>query len=420
MENEKKKVGFNWVQFGIWMAALVIGAILGLLGVPRVMEACNFVASVYTKLFQFVAIPTIALAVTTTLAMLGAKKGTGKIFKYTILFTLLTTFAASILGAVLYKAIKPESLGQDEIAVGQVKVEQEQKERNLKATPTVYDHILAVVPDNVVKPVSSGNVLSILLIAAAVGLALALMPQSENVQVLLKGINGLQELFFVLIKALVWTLPLGIVAFSAQLAAQISGAGNLVGSVGKYVAVVLGGNLLQFFIILPLFLLACRINPFKVFKNMLPAVMMAFFTKSSVATLPVTISSAENNLKTKKEVSRFVLPLCCTINMNGCAAFILVTSLFVMQNGGVELTAGTVLLWILISVISAVGNAGVPMGCFFLTLSLMTGVGAPVGILGVIFPIYAIIDMIETGVNVWSDSCVNAMVDKQLKQEDVA
>ena len=191
MENEKKKVGFNWVQFGIWMAALVIGAILGLLGVPRVMEACDFVATVYTKLFQFVAIPTIALAVTTTLAMLGAKKGTGKIFKYTILFTLLTTFAASILGAVLYKAIKPESLGQDEIADGQVTVEQEQKERNLKATPTVYDHILAVVPDNVVKPASSGNVLSILLIAAAVGLALALMPQSENVQVLLKGINGL-------------------------------------------------------------------------------------------------------------------------------------------------------------------------------------------------------------------------------------
>lgn len=419
MENEKKKVGFNWMQFGIWMAALVIGAILGLWGVSRVMEACNFVASVYTNLFKFVAIPTIALAVTTTLAMLGAKKGTGKIFKYTILFTLLTTFAASIVGAVLYKAIKPESLGQDEIAVGQVEVEQKQKEENLKATPTVYDHILAVVPDNVVKPVSSGNVLSILLIAAAVGLALALMPQSENVQILLKGINGLQELFFVLIKALVWTLPLGIVAFSAQLAAQISGA-ELGGSVGKYVAVVLGGNLIQFFVILPLFLLACRINPFKVFKNMLPAVMMAFFTKSSVATLPVTISSAENNLKAKKEVSRFVLPLCCTINMNGCAAFILVTSLFVMQNGGVELTAGTVLLWILISVISAVGNAGVPMGCFFLTLSLMTGVGAPVGILGVIFPIYAIIDMVETGVNVWSDSCVNAMVDKQLKPEDVA
>lgn len=100
--------------------------------------------------------------------------------------------------------------------------------------------------------------------------------------------------------------------------------------------------------------------------------------------------------------------------MNGCAAFILVTSLFVMQNGGAELTFSTVLLWILIAVISAIGNAGVPMGCYFLTLSLMSGVGAPIGILGIILPIYTIIDMIETGVNVWSDSCVCAMVDKKV------
>ena len=270
-----------------------------------------------------------------------------------------------------------------------------------------------MVPDNVLNPVSSGNVLSILLVSAAVGLALAMMKQSENIQTLLKGILGLQELLFALIRGLVWALPLGIVAFAAQLSAQLS-AGVAVDSIGKYVAVVLGGNLLQFFIILPLFLVVCRINPFKVFKNMLPAVMMAFFTKSSTATLPVTVSSAENNMKAKPEVARFVLPICCTINMNGCAAFILVTSLFVMQNGGAELTFSTVLLWILIAVISAIGNAGVPMGCYFLTLSLMSGVGAPIGILGIILPIYTIIDMIETGVNVWSDSCVCAMVDKKI------
>ena len=80
----------------------------------------------------------------------------------------------------------------------------------------------------------------------------------------------------------------------------------------------------------------------------------------------------------------------------------------------------SIALWILISVISAIGNAGVPMGCYFLTLSLMAGAGVPVGIMGIILPVYALIDMVETGVNVWSDSCVNAMVDKQLKPEDVA
>ena len=106
--------------------------------------------------------------------------------------------------------------------------------------------------------------------------------------------------------------------------------------------------------------------------------------------------------------------------MNGCAAFILVTSLFVLQNGGTVLTPATILLWVLIAVISAVGNAGVPMGCYFLTLSLMSGVGAPVGILGIILPVYAVIDMIETAVNVWSDACICTIVDKKLTAEDVA
>jgi Na+/H+-dicarboxylate symporter len=207
---------------------------------------------------------------------------------------------------------------------------------------------------------------------------------------------------------------LGIVAFAAQLSAQVS-AGVVADSIGKYVLVVLGGNVIQFFIVLPLFLLARGLNPIHVLGKMMPAVLMALFTKSSAATLPVTMDTAENRLGIRKNVARFVLPICTTINMNGCAAFILVTSLFVMQNGGEVLDLTTILLWIFISVVSAIGNAGVPMGCFFLTLSLMSGIGAPVAILGIILPIYTIIDMLETAENVWSDSCVASMVDKDMQ-----
>ena len=407
METTEKKPAFNWKQLTLWVAALILGSILGSLGNCHINDFCNFVAAVYTKLFQFAAVPTIALAVTTTLALLGAKKNMGKIFFHTLVYTLLTTLAAAIIGALLFKYVAPGNLPAELVRTGQTEVPKS------LGKLTIYGHILGVIPDNILKPFSTGNVLSIVLVAAALGLTIAFTKPSENLQTLLKCLLGLQEVLFAIIRAIVWTLPLGIVAFSAQLMAQIN-AGIVVGSLGKYVAVVLGGNLLQFFVILPLFLLISGINPLKVFKNMLPAVLMAFFTKSSAATLPVTVASAENNMKAKKEVARFVLPICCTINMNGCAAFILVTSLFVLQNGGTELTFGTILTWILISVISAIGNAGVPMGCYFLTLSLMAGVGGPLGILGVILPIYAVIDMIETGVNVWSDSCVCAMVDKKI------
>ena len=228
--------------------------------------------------------------------------------------------------------------------------------------------------------------------------------------------QGLQDLLFLLIKALVWTLPLGIAAFSAQLAAQISSGGIVASSIGKYVLVILAGNFGQALIILPLFLLARGLNPLRVIAKMYPAVLMALFTKSSAATLPVTMDCAETRLKADSKVARFVLPICTTINMNGCAAFILATSLFVMQNGGFALPLSTVLVWIIISVVAAVGNAGVPMGCFFLTFSLMSGIGAPVAVMGAILPVYTILDMFETAENVWSDSCVCAMTDKDLRK----
>ena len=95
---------------------------------------------------------------------------------------------------------------------------------------------------------------------------------------------------------------------------------------------------------------------------------------------------------------------------------ILVTSLFVMQNAGFELSLGTMITWLFISVLAAIGNAGVPMGCYFLTLSLMSSMGAPIGVMGIILPIYTIIDMIETAENVWSDSTVCAITDHELSE----
>ena len=396
-------------QLYFWIAALIIGGILGMLGNGTINEMCDFVATIFTRLFQFIAVPTIALAVITTLASLGAEKNTGKIFVRTITYTLLTTFAASFVALALYIIIAPGNLPSDLIgaAAGATKK---------YASLSYYNHFLNVVPNNMVRPFLEGNVLSVLSIAGAVGMGIACAPKNENREVVLKFVYGLQEVLFTMIRGLMKVLPIGIVAFAAQLSAQIE-AGVIVGALGKYMAVVMGGNFIQMFIVLPLFLLARGLNPIDVFRKMSPALAVALFTNSSAATLPVTLASAEMNLKARKEVTRFVLPICTTINMNGCAAFILVTSLFVLQNGGVELTMGTMLTWVCISVFAAVGNAGVPMGCYFLTLSLVSSMGAPVGVMGIILPIYAVIDMIETAENVWSDSTVCAMTNNDLKDD---
>ena len=401
----------------IWIGALGVGALLGFLGIAWLNDVMDFVATIYTRLFQLLAVPTIVLAVITTFATFGSK-GSGRIFGHTLMYTLLTTFAAAAVGAILFVLVAPSNLPPlGEANVAEMLPEEAQKLLPQSGKAGWGLHILSVIPNNIVKPFLEGNVLSLLLLAFAVGIGLSKLPESENKSVVVKGLLGLQDLLFLLIRGLIWTLPLGIVAFSAQLSAQVS-AGVVADSIGKYILVVLGGNVIQFFVILPLFLLARGLNPIHVLEKMMPAVLMALFTKSSAATLPVTMQSAENRLGVRKDIARFVLPICTTINMNGCAAFILVTSLFVMQNGGTPLTLGTILLWILISVVSAVGNAGVPMGCFFLTLSLMSGIGAPVAILGIILPIYTIIDMVETAENVWSDSCVCAITNHDLSWKE--
>lgn len=395
-------------QIVIWLAALAVGVVLGLLGIDSVNTVMNFIATVFTRLFRLLAVPTIVLAVITTLASLGGGKEMGRMFKTTVAYTLLTTTAAAAVGLLFYILIAPGNLPPEII-----KAEDGETASNVDFSYT--DHLMSVIPDNIVKPFLDGNVLALLLLCFAAGIAISKMPDTQPKRSLVNGLTGLQELLFVLIRWLIAALPIGIVAFAAQLTAEVGGT-TMLDSLGKYVLVILVGNCSQFFIVLPIFLLAKGLNPIKTLKGMSPAVLMALFTKSSAATLPVTMENAEQRLGVKSKVARFVLPICTTVNMNGCAAFILVTSLFVMQNNGMPITWVTMLTWLFISVLSAVGNAGVPMGCYFLTLSLMSGIGANVGIMGIILPIYTIIDMIETAENVWSDSCVCAITDKTLSK----
>ena len=252
--------------------------------------------------------------------------------------------------------------------------------------------------------------------AAAFGLGIASLKESETKSALLNTILGFQELLFTLIHWLIRVLPLGILAFTAQLVAQME-AGVLLGGIAEYFGVVISSNLIQLFIILPAILLLRGLNPLKIARGMLPALAVALFSKSSAGTLPVTIASAEDNLKVDTRVSRFVLPICTTINMNGCAAFILITSVYLLQNAGIEIGLGTLVAWVFIATFAAVGNAGVPMGCYFLTLSLVSSMNIPVALMGVILPVYAVIDMIETCLNVWSDSCVANIVNKEVKDK---
>lgn len=178
----------------LWIAALVMGAILGVLGLDWINATADFVATVYTRLFQLLAVPTIVLAVITTFATFGSK-GSGRILGRTLSYTLITTFAAAVVGAVLYVAIAPGNLPIDALNSGaQPIAEQSSPTHSLSdiASQTSYvNHILSIIPNNIVKPFLEGNVLSLLLLAFAVGIGLSKLPESENKQMIVNGLSGL-------------------------------------------------------------------------------------------------------------------------------------------------------------------------------------------------------------------------------------
>lgn len=392
-----------------YIGALIIGALIGFAENTDVNAVMDFIATVFTRLFSFIAVPIIAVSLISTLANLSRNSKGGTIFIHTIFYTLLTTILAAVLGAVLFSVIKPANVpaAMTESAADVV---------SKYETLSYLEHIQNIIPNNLLQPFVAGNVLSILMVAAAFGLGIASMKESKNKDALISVITGFQELLFILIHWLIRILPIGIMAFTAQLVTQLE-AGIILGGLATYFGVVISSNLIQMFVILPLILLIKGLNPLKIARGMLPALAVALFSKSSAGTLPVTMAAAEDNLHVDRRVSRFVLPICTTINMNGCAAFILITSVYLLQNAGIEIGFSTLIAWVFIATFAAVGNAGVPMGCYFLTLSLVSSMNIPVSLMGVILPVYAVIDMIETSLNVWSDSCVANIVNKTMKDK---
>jgi len=392
-----------------YIGALIIGALIGFAGNTDVNAVMDFIATVFTRLFSFIAVPIIAVSLISTLANLSRNSKGGTIFIHTIFYTLLTTILAAVLGAVLFSVIKPANVPA---AMTESAADVVSKYESL----SYLEHIQNIIPNNLLQPFVAGNVLSILMVAAAFGLGIASMKESKNKDALISVITGFQELLFILIHWLIRILPIGIMAFTAQLVTQLE-AGIILGGLATYFGVVISSNLIQMFVILPLILLIKGLNPLKIARGMLPALAVALFSKSSAGTLPVTMAAAEDNLHVDRRVSRFVLPICTTINMNGCAAFILITSVYLLQNAGIEIGFSTLIAWVFIATFAAVGNAGVPMGCYFLTLSLVSSMNISVSLMGVILPVYAVIDMIETSLNVWSDSCVANIVNKTMKDK---
>ncbi len=376
------------------LISLLVGVAVGLVGHPLGLDAASLVSALFMNLLKLVSLPLLFLSVVSTLTgmELGEVRRMGR---GVVTYTLLTTLSAATVALLLFLVVQPTG---DLTAGSEV------------AAPSGHyiDFLLQTIPSGIVQPFLEHNVLGVLVLALLLSGAVLALPSEPRL--LLHGLfSALFQAIMKITSGLVAILPFVIWAFVALCFQEMEGVKGL----WLYLLCVVGANLIQAFIVLPLLLWSKGIAPWHAMRAMSPALIVAFFTKSSSAALPTAMQCAEERLGLSPSVVRFSFPLCTTINMNACAGFILTTVLFVSASNGIVFAPLEMVAWIGIATIAAVGNAGVPMGCYFLSSALLAAMGVPLNLLGAILPFYTLLDMLETAINVWSDACVAAIVDRR-------
>lgn len=328
------------------------------------------------------------------------------VVRASLYYTLLTTVISACIALALFVLVKP-SARFTEIGI------------STEANATGYLAVLSkTIPGNVLEPFLESNVIAAAFLSSLLAIFSLSLPETER-SFVRSAFNTLFSLLINIAKGVLKMLPLATFAFSLLFVREMRTGSLELSSFGGYLFCVVGANCLQGIVVLPLFLKTKGLSPVQTFKLMSRPLVTAFFSKSSAATLPLTMEVAEENLHIHPTISRFVFPLCSVINMNACAAFILTTVLFIGISNGITFSPLSLISWGFIATLAAVGNAGVPMGCYFLTSSLLSSMNIPLGLLGLILPAYALLDMLETLINVWSDCCVVSLINKKFSDFDI-
>ena len=388
--------------------AILLGVFTGYLQNPFLFSVADTVSQLFINLLKLVSLPIIFLSIVSTASGMDNIDQIKRLGQKVVKYTLLTTLIAATIGLILFITIDPV---RDRVILVPI------QEGVAQASSSSYlSFFIQIVPSNIIQPFHENNVIGVLFLAMLFSFAIISLP-SEHRTVLNSFFSSVYAAIIAITRWVVAIMPIAIWAFITLFMRDL-GQGLDVKSLALYLTCVIAANIIQATIVLPAILKFKKLSPWKTFKGMAPALSTAFFTKSSAAALPMAIRCAEENIGVSRRVASFTLPLCTTINMNACAAFILITVLFVSMSQGLTYTYPEMALWIILSTIAAIGNAGVPMGCYFLASAFLAAMNVPLHLMGIILPFYSLIDMLESAINVWSDSCVAAVVQQEMSQEE--
>jgi len=389
------------------LLGVAFGIILGHTGLPSqtsapLLSGFELLGKIFIDLLKMIMVPLVFTSITAGIANLKNSPHARRIWPTLILYSITTTALAGTTGLIVMNLIKPGvgldiHLFKDEMSHFQVH------------SVTVNDFAHRLMHGIFMNPliaISQFNILAVVLFALFFGIAIIMLgKKSETV---LKAINKLFEIMMTIVRWIMRLAPLGIMGLLTKLVAESNVP--LLYVLSKYIFVVVGTTLFHGIITLPFILwLITRISPWKLFLSMKEALITAFSTSSSTATLPVSLRCITENLKIETPIARFVLPVGSILNMDGTAMYEAMAALFVANLCGVHLTLASEIVVMLTAMMASIGAPGIPSAGMVTMIMVLQSVGLPAGAVAILIAIDRPLDTIRTVVNVEGD-CIGACV----------
>lgn len=396
------------------LAGVVFGVLLGGLGsessvARQGLYVSGLVGSLFIDLLKMVLIPLVFTSIAVGVANLRAHSQMHRVWTGALVYFMTTTALAITLGLVASNLSRPGA----GLELAMFSDSMQHFEAQQLPLPEFFARFLHGLFQNPVAALANSNVLAVVVFALLLGVALVL--GGERYRNILALLQELLELTLRIVGWIMRLAPLGIMALLIKLVATQDLA--LLTTLAKFVAVVLGSTLLHGVLVLPLLLyLFTRVSPLKFFRGAREALLTAFATSSSSATLPVTLRCAEQNLHVKQDVAGFVVPLGATLNMDGTALYEAAAALFVANLVGIELSLIQQLVVFFTAMLAAIGAPGIPSAGMVTMVMVLQSVGLPAEAIAILLPIDRLLDAFRTAVNVEGDMVGSLVVQRWVEK----
>lgn len=393
---QKRKLNLPaWIIIGM-LAGIAVGLIFLKIGGTFTTDYLKPFGTIYINLLKFMVVPVVLFSIMSGVISLNDLKKVGSVGIKTFIYYICTTALAVVIGLVVVNCFKGFFPVLDSSVTSGLKYEATE-------APKIMDVIVNIFPDNLLKPMVDTNMLPVIVIAIFFGAGV--LAAGEKGKMIADIVDSMNEVVMKVLMMIIKLTPIGVFCLMADVVA-VNGA-KVVGSLALVVGVAYIGYILQLVIVYSLsakFL--AGMSPIKFFKGMAAAMLTAFTTTSSNATLPVNIECC-NDMGAEPEISSFVLPLGATINMDGTAIYQAVATVFIACCYGVDLTIGQMAMVVVTATLASIGTAGVSGAGMIMLSMVLLQVGLPVEGIAIIAGVDKLFDMGRTTLNITGDAtCV--------------